>query len=77
MLDESDVITAAEGSGLINAMFLNAPNVITFYGQCHDTVFEQVISRRGGYFQLVECDQVNSDFIVNLDALEMMLVGMT
>jgi hypothetical protein len=77
MLDESDVIIAAERSGLIDAMFLDAPNFIMFCGSRHDTVFEDVISMRGGSCQLVECEQVNSDFIVNLDALETMLVDMT
>ena len=77
MLNESDVIIAAEGSGLIDAMFLDAPNVIMFYGQRHDTIFEQVISRRGGYCQLVECDQVTSDLIVSLEPPELMFVDIT
>ena len=77
MLEEFDVITSAEGSGLIDAMFLDAPNVIMFYGQRHDTVFEEAISMRGGYYELVECEQVNSDFIVDLDALETMLADIT
>jgi capsular polysaccharide biosynthesis protein len=77
MLDESDVIIAAERSGLIDAMFLDPPNVIMFCGSRHDTVFKEVISMQGGDCELVECEQVNSDFIVNLDALETMLVDMT
>ena len=48
VLDESDVIIAGEGSGLIDARTLDTPNVIMFYDQRHDSVFEEVIGMRNG-----------------------------